>query len=179
MNPFVLDLSRQFDTYQPLMQVALERLKKEFGTSILETSSYLGNEIAVVSRDKIVEVIRFLRDTEGLRFNFMMDLFGCDYPGRQERFEVVYHLYSLSTKKRIRLKVRVAESDMKVPTICSLYKAANWFEREAYDMYGFQFEGHPNLKRILTFEEFEGFPLRKDYPINKRPKIPSPDPLIE
>lgn len=161
------------------MLYAVEQLKEKFGPIILETSSYLGNEIAVVAPQKIVEVIRFLRDTLGLEFNFMMDLFGMDYPGRSERFEVVYYLYSLKTKKRIRLKVRVPESNPVVPTITSLYKAANWFEREAFDMFGIRFEGHPNLKRILTFDEFEGYPLRKDYPVNKRPKIPSPDPLIK
>lgn len=159
------------------MQKALERLKEAFGGAVLETSSYLGNETAVVARDKIVEVIRFLRDTPGLEFNFMMDLAGADYPERAERFEVIYHLYSLRHKKRVRIKTRCPESDSVVPTITSLYKMADWFEREAYDMFGIHFSGHPNLKRILLFEEFEGWPLRKDYPVNKRPKVPSPDPL--
>lgn len=161
------------------MQLALDRLKEQFGSALLETSNYLGNETAVVEKDKIVDVIRFLRDTEGLEFNFMMDLAGADYPERKERFEVVYHLYSLKNKKRIRLKVRVTEDHPVVPSITSLYKAADWFEREAFDMYGIRFDGHPNLKRILTFDEFEGYPLRKDYPVNKRPKIPTPDPLIK
>ena len=160
------------------MKYALERLKEVFGPAILETSSYLGNETAVVAKEKIVDVIKFLRDTKGLEFNFMMDLCGADYPERTLRFEVVYNLYSLSTKGRVRLKARVPESNPSLPSICSLYKAANWFEREAYDMFGIRFEGHPNLKRLLTFEEFEGHPLRKDYPVNKRPKIPTPDPLI-
>ena len=160
------------------MQYALDCLKETFGPAILETSGVLGNETAVVAKNKIVEVIRFLRDTKGLEFNFMMDLAGADYPERTERFEVVYHLYSLATKKRVRLKVRVAEADLVLPSIHSLYKAANWFEREAFDLFGIRFEGHPNLKRILTFDEFEGHPLRKDYPVNKRPKIPTPDPLI-
>ena len=161
------------------MQIALDRLKENFGPAILETHSQHGNETAVVEKDKIVEIIRFLKDAAGLEFNFMMDLAGVDYPERRERFEVVYHLYSLKNKKRIRLKVRVPEERPVVPTITSLYKAANWFEREAFDMYGIRFEGHPNLKRILTFDEFEGYPLRKDYPVNKRPKIPTPDPLIK
>lgn len=160
------------------MKYALERLKEVFGPAILETSSYLGNETAVVAKEKIVDAIKFLRDTKGLEFNFMMDLCGADYPERTLRFEVVYNLYSLSTKGRVRLKVRVPESNPSLPSICSLYKAANWFEREAYDMFGIQFEGHPNLKRLLTFEEFEGHPLRKDYPVNKRQRIPTPDPLV-
>lgn len=161
------------------MQYALDRLKEVFGPAVLETHNQFGNETAVVSKEKIVEVIEFLRDTKGLEFNFMMDLAGADYPGCENRFEVIYHLYSLQNKKRIRLKVRLPENQPVVPSITSLYKAANWFEREAYDMFGIRFEGHPNLKRILMFEEFEGYPLRKDYPINKRPKIPTPDPLIK
>ncbi|MBI5299376.1 MAG: NADH-quinone oxidoreductase subunit C [Deltaproteobacteria bacterium] len=160
------------------MKYARERLKEVFGPAILETSSYLGNETAVVAKEKIVDVIKFLRDTKGLEFNFMMDLCGADYPERPLRFEIVYNLYSLSTKGRVRLKVRVPESNPSLPSICNLYKAANWFEREAYDMFGIRFEGHPNLKRLLTFEEFEGYPLRKDYPVNKRPKIPTPDTLV-
>ncbi|OGQ06291.1 MAG: hypothetical protein A2W61_06680 [Deltaproteobacteria bacterium RIFCSPLOWO2_01_44_7] len=161
------------------MQEAIDHLKRAFGPAILETSNNLGNETAVVSKEKIVEVVKFLRDTPDLKFNFMMDLAGADYPGRSERFEVIYHFYSLSTKKRIRLKVRVSEENLEIPSIHTLYKAANWFEREAFDMFGIRFQGHPNLKRILMFEEFEGYPLRKDYPVNKRPKIPTPDPLIK
>lgn len=161
------------------MQLALDHLKEAFGAAIMEIHSYVGNETAVVAREKIVEVILFLRDTSGLEFNFMMDLAGADYPERSERFEIIYHLYSLRHKKRIRIKTRCPETDPVVPSIASLYKAANWFEREAYDMFGICFSGHPNLKRILMFEEFEGWPLRKDYPINKRPKVPSPDPLIK
>ena len=161
------------------MQFALDKLKEEFGKAILETSDYLGNETAVVTTDRIVEVIRFLRDDPELQFNFMMDLAGADYPERAKRFEVIYHLYSLKTKKRIRVKVRCGAENPAVPSIHELYKAVNWFEREAFDMFGIRFEGHPNLKRILMFEEFEGYPLRKDYPVNKRPKIPSPDPMID
>lgn len=160
------------------MQLALDRLKEAFGEAVLETHACFGNETAVVAREKIVDIIQFLRDAPGLEFNFMMDLAGADYPGREERFEVVYHLYSLKNKKRVRIKTRCPESSPVVPTITPLYKAANWFEREAFDLFGIRFEGHPNLKRILMFEEFEGWPLRKDYPVNKRPKVPSPDPLI-
>ena len=162
------------------MQAALDQLKQTFGDSILEAGSLYGNEWAQVSAEKIVEVVRYLKETRGLEFNMMMDLCGVDYPERAERFEVVYHLYSLSTKKRIRLKVRVTEANPTVPSITSLYKAANWFERECFDLFGIRFEGHPNLKRILLYDEFEGHPLRKDYPVNKRPTcLPTPDPLIK
>ncbi|MBI4126653.1 MAG: NADH-quinone oxidoreductase subunit D [Deltaproteobacteria bacterium] len=132
-----------------------------------------------MQRSKIVDACRFLRDEPGLRFNLLMDLCGADYPGRDERYEVVYHLCSIPTKKRIRLKVRCPESDPTVPSIASLYQTVNWSEREAYDLFGIQFSGHPNLKRILCHHEFEGHALRKDYPYNKRGKIPTPDSLVD
>jgi len=160
------------------MQLALDKLKAQFGESLLETSTFRGDETAVVTREKIVTILRFLKETPGLQFDMMMDLGGVDYPDREERFEVVYHLYSTVTHKRIRLKIRTKEG-VPVPSITTLYKAANWFEREAFDMFGIRFDGHPNLKRILLFDEFEGHPLRKDYPVNKRPRVPTPDPLIK
>ena len=95
-----------------------------------------------------------------------------DYLGRNPRFEVVYHLYSIPLNHRIRIKVPVSEENCKVPTCIDLWKSADWFERETFDMMGIVFEGHPNLKRLLLFEGFEGHPLRKDYPINQRQKIP-------
>src|SRR3989338_65043 len=99
---FLISLISLFSlaTRKPAMQIALDRLKENFGPAILETHSQHGNETAVVEKDKIVEIIRFLKDAAGLEFNFMMDLAGVDYPERRERFEVVYHLYSLKTKKR-------------------------------------------------------------------------------
>ncbi len=162
------------------MQQALDQLKQIFGDAVLETGSLHGNEWARVETSKIVDVVRYLKETPGLQFNMMMDLCGVDYPERTDRFEVVYHLYSLENKKRIRLKVRVPEASPLLPSITSLYKAADWFEREVYDLYGVIFTGHPNMKRILLYPEFEGHPLRKDYPVNKRPtRLPTPDPLIK
>ena len=104
-----------------------------------------------------------------------MDLTAVDYMDRKaQRFEVVYHFYSSTLNHRVRLKVPVDEDDCLVDTLDSLYKAANWFEREVWDLYGIKFKGHPNMKRILLYEEFKGHPLRKDYPINKRQPLIGP-----
>jgi NADH-quinone oxidoreductase subunit C/D len=116
----------------------------------------------LVAADAIVDVLRALKDSAELAFTVPLDLFGVDYPRRDARFDVVYQLYSLQNNERVRLKVRVAEGQS-VPTSISVFKGFNWSEREAWDMYGITFEGHPNLRRILTHEAFQGHPLRKDY----------------
>jgi len=97
-----------------------------------------------------------------------------DYAGRKYRFDVVYHLLSLSAKRRLRIKVRVEESNPEIDSMTSLWGSANWLEREVWDMFGIRFTGHPNLKRILMYEEFQGHPLRKDYPVNKRQPLIGP-----
>ena len=96
-----------------------------------------------------------------------LDLFGADYPEREKRFDIVYQLYSLDNNERLRIKVRVAEGES-VPTSIGVYQGYDWYEREAWDMYGIRFEGHPNLRRILTHESFQGHPLRKDYDAAQR-----------
>lgn len=156
----------------------VEKLQARFGDAVLETADFRGDDTAVVRRERISEVCRWLKETPGCEFNFFMDLGGVDYPVRAERFDVVYHLYSLATGKRIRLKVRVPADDPVVPSVTGVWVGADWFERECYDLFGVRFTGHPNLKRLLTYEEFEGHALRKDYPRNKRQKIPTPEPLL-
>jgi NADH-quinone oxidoreductase subunit C/D len=117
----------------------------------------------IVSKDVLFDVARELKDNPQTQFDMMLDLFGVDFPDREERFEAVYSLYSLQRKARLRLKVPMREEDVTLPSMVSLWKGLDWFEREAYDMFGFRFEGHPNLRRILTHEAFQGHPLRKDY----------------
>ena len=114
----------------------------------------------IVDKDKIVDVLRSLKTQH--QFVLPLDLFGADYPRRERRFDVVYQLYSIANNERVRLKVRVGEGES-IPTSIGVYQAFNWFEREAWDMYGVRFEGHPNLRRILTHEAFQGHALRKDY----------------
>jgi NADH-quinone oxidoreductase subunit C len=113
-------------------------------------------------RDRVVEALTYLRDVQG--FQQLVDLCGADYPERSERFDVVYHLLSLTKNRRIRLKVTTDE-DTPVPSVTAIFPAADWYEREAFDMYGIYFDGHPDLRRILTDYGFQGHPLRKDFPM--------------
>jgi NADH-quinone oxidoreductase subunit C len=114
---------------------------------------------------RIVEALTFLRDHPDYRFEVMIDLTAVDYPEREKRFEVVYHLLSMSKNLRARVKL-VTDEDTPVPTATPAYPCANWYEREAFDMYGVFFEGHPDLRRILTDYGFHGHPLRKDFPMS-------------
>ncbi len=128
----------------------------------VEAQVAYGELTLVAPRERIVEVMTALRDQFG--FQQLLDLCGVDYPDRRERFEVVYHLLSLTRNARLRVKVSTDEVQP-VPSIIAVYPAANWFEREAYDMFGMLFSGHPDLRRLLTDYGFEGHPLRKDFPM--------------
>jgi NADH-quinone oxidoreductase subunit C len=122
-------------------------------------------ELTVDARaDRIVQVLQFLRDDPLAKFLVLIDLAGVDYPARGKRFDVVYHLLSMHNNTRIRVKARIGEGDT-IPTVTGIYPCADWFEREAFDMYGIIFSGHPDLRRILTDYGFEGYPLRKDFPL--------------
>ncbi len=160
-------------------QAVLLRLTATFGRRILETHDFRGDHTAVVDRSAILEVLRFCRDEPDLAFGVLTDLTAVDdlkYPGREfgPRFEVVYHLYSLLHNHRLRLKVSVEEDDARVPSAVSLWPIADWFEREVWDMFGIRFDGHPDLRRLLMYEDFQGHPLRKDYPVNKRQPLIGP-----
>lgn len=152
-------------------------LKERFGDAIVETHSLLGDDTAVVAPSVWKEVCRFLRTDPQMAFDMFIDLCGVDYPDRAEgRFEVVLHLYSVSRRHRIRLKARVGDAEgegAELDTVTDVWPGANWFERETFDMMGVTFKGHPDLRRILMYPEFEGHPLRKDYPANKtQPLVP-------
>ena len=123
-----------------------------------------GELTVVAKRDKIVSVLRMLHDDTRCRFINITDIAGADYPGREERFEVVYHLLSPTQNLRIRVKVSTDENAL-VPSVTDLFPGADWYEREAYDMYGILFSGHPDLRRLLTDYGFDGHPLRKDFPL--------------
>jgi NADH-quinone oxidoreductase subunit C len=159
--------------------LAVEKLQKKFPHAI-EVYHFRDEVTVYVPRERIVEVCRFLRDDADLKFNFLSDLTAVDWWGRTPRFEVVYHLYSLVHFQRLRLKVRVEEDDCSVPTVTGVWSTANWHEREVWDMFGIRFEGHPDLRRILTPEQvlderigewkpFEGHPLRKDFDLDYEP----------
>jgi NADH-quinone oxidoreductase subunit C len=123
------------------------------------------NELTVAVRpEKIVEVARFLRDDPACRFVSFIDVTAVDFPGREKRFDVIYHLLSPTLNTRIRLRVEAGETTQ-VPSLIGVFPGADWFEREAYDLYGVIFIGHPDMRRILTDYGFEGHPLRKDFPL--------------
>ena len=134
------------------------------GPAQLSASTTLGELTVAVGRERIVEALTVLRDDPALQLECLIDICGVDYPERAERFEVVYHL--LSMRRNLRLRVKVAtDEDAPVPSVIEVFPAANWFEREAFDMYGILFSGHPDLRRLLTDYGFQGFPLRKDFPL--------------
>ena len=124
----------------------------------------LGELTVVVHADEIVSVLTALRDDSTCLFEQLIDICGVDYPEREKRFDVVYHLLSPRKNQRIRVKCQT-NADAPVPSVVGLFPVANWYEREAYDMYGILFSGHPDLRRILTDYGFQGFPLRKDFPL--------------
>jgi len=123
-----------------------------------------GELTLLAARERIVEVLTHLRDDADCRFIQLLDICGADYPERERRFDVVYHLLSFSKNQRIRVKVQTDE-DTPVPSVIPVYPAADWYEREAFDMYGVFFSGHPDLRRLLTDYGFHGYPLRKDFPM--------------
>jgi NADH-quinone oxidoreductase subunit C len=131
---------------------------------LLDLKFEYGELTITVKRESIVDVLRFLRDDSQTQFWNIIDICGVDYPERQKRFDVVYHLLSPRVNARIRVKISTDE-EKPVPSVTGLYPGANWFEREAWDMYGILFSGHPDLRRILTDYGFEGHPLRKDFPL--------------
>jgi NADH-quinone oxidoreductase subunit C len=138
--------------------------KKALGDALLGASEHVGEITLTVKREEIANVLKKLRDTSGLEYQQLMEIAGVDYPDRAERFEVVYHLLSLTRNRRIRVKLSTDEATP-VPSVTSLWPVAGWLEREVFDMYGVGFAGNPDLRRILTDYGFEGYPQRKDFPL--------------
>ena len=149
------------------MQSALndisEYVEAKLSSAVIKTSINQGELTLTVQRDELLSVIKLLRDDPQLKFTCFIDVCGVDYPERENRFDVVYHFLSVTQNLRVRIKCETDETSP-VPSIVSLFPGAHWFEREAYDMYGIIFEGHPDLRRLLTDYGFQGYPLRKDFP---------------
>jgi NADH-quinone oxidoreductase subunit C len=141
-----------------------DRLTERFADALQDAFEAHGEVTLVVGREQIVALSRWLKDDPDLRYDLLMDMAGVDYLGREPRFEVVYHLYSVPYNRRLRLKVRVPESDLIVPSVTSVWSTANWHEREAFDMLGIHFSDHPDLRRIYMPDDYPGHPLRKDFP---------------
>jgi NADH-quinone oxidoreductase subunit C len=144
--------------------VWIDRVKGQFGASILRAETFRDEATLIVERDRIVEVLEFLKEDPDLSYDYLTDICGVDYKPRKPRFEVVYHLCSTKFDRRLRVKVPLEEGDP-IRSSESIWKAANWYERETYDMLGIRFENHPDLRRILMWEGFEGHPLRRDFPV--------------
>jgi NADH-quinone oxidoreductase subunit C len=140
----------------------VKRYKEKFGPAILEAWTDRKQAILVVARELLAEIAIYSRDDE--KFDWLSDLTAVDWPKREKRFDIVLNMYSFAKNERLRLKVH-ASADERVPSVQGIWSTANWMEREVYDMFGVIFEGHPDLKRILLPEEWQGFPLRKDYDI--------------
>lgn len=149
----------------PLDNELVQRLKSRFGDAIREATLDRKQAIVLVAAAQLREIARYCRDDE--KFDMLADLTAVDWPKREQRFDVVLNLYSFPKNERLRLKAHAGENEP-VPSVCEVWPAANWLERECYDMFGIVFEGHPDLKRILLPDEWQGFPLRKDYDILKQ-----------
>lgn len=150
----------------------LEDLRKKFPSNIKEISVQFGDDIVIIDKESLLDIVKFLKNDPDA-FSMLLDLTCVDYKGQKDRFQMVYHLFSLKHNLRIRIKVNIPEDDLTIDSLTVFWKNANWLEREAYDMFGIHFNGHPDLRRIFMYEGFEGYPLRKDYPLRKRqPRIP-------
>ena len=143
----------------------VDRLKEKFGTELVDIYEFRGRVSVTVRPDKITDICRYLHDDPDLYMDYLADLCGVDYPDRKYRFEVVYNLFSIKHRHRIRIKALLQEKDPNVDSVVPIWAGANWHEREACDMYGIVFNGHPDLRRILMPDDWEGYPLRKDYPL--------------
>jgi NADH-quinone oxidoreductase subunit C len=152
----------------------LARLLAGLAGAVRETHARHGDATALVDPGQVVPVMTFLRDTDGLDFEMLVDLTCVDWLGESPRFEMVYHLYSVKRNHRVRVKARVPEPPCEIDSVAGVYPSANWMEREVFDLYGVRFRGHPDLRRILLYEEFDGHPLRKDYPKERRQPLVGP-----
>ncbi len=148
----------------PPLAVLGQHIQANTGGTVHGVILAYGELTLLAERERIVDLLTYLRDDPACRFQQLVDICGADYPDRARRFDVVYHLLSLTKNHRIRIKLQ-ADEDTAVPTVTSVYPCADWFEREAFDMFGVFFDGHPDLRRLLTDYGFHGYPLRKDFPM--------------
>ena len=151
-------------------------LQGRFPGAIQKLSYWVGDWTVVLDAARLVEVGMFLRDDPEARFNFCSDVTASDWPPRAKRFDVIYSLYSVPHRHRLRLKVQAADGEA-VPTVSGVWPAANWLEREVFDLFGIRFEGHPDLRRILMPDDWQGHPQRKDYPLEGPGELLLEDPV--
>ena len=148
------------------MHPLLQRIQQTFSVGVTGLAEWRGDVAVTVSRDKLHEVAQFLRNDPGMDFDYIVHVSSVDWPDDEARFEVVWEIYSIRKRHRIRLKTRVSESDCVVDSLTDLWKGADFMEREVFDMMGIRFRNHPDLRRILMPDDYtEGYPLRKDFPL--------------
>ncbi len=152
----------------------LEKILKKFPSDIVSSHSMFGNETVEIKKESFYKLIEFLKDSRQFEIDMLVDITCVDYPYQSNRFMMVYHLYSTTLKHRVRVKTALLEENPTIESIVPLWESANWLEREVFDMFGVIFKNHPNLKRILLYDSFKGYPLRKDYPITQRQPIVGP-----
>jgi len=152
----------------------LSYIQERLGSKVLEVLQAQGDDVLILDRANLRESFRFLKEDQQLDYDFLSDITAVDYWRKKEpRFEVVYQILSRARRQRLRLRVPVPENDPAVESLTPLWRGANFLEREVWDLFGILFIDHPDLRRILLYEEFEGFPLRKDYPVNQvQPRVP-------
>jgi len=155
-----------YPSADPETKVTTVVLRRRLGDAVVGAVEHRGDLAITVARARVLEALEALKTDPELDYDLLLDVCGVDWLGREPRFEVVYHLVSLKKRHRVRLKIAVPEDDPSVPTAVHIYKSADWFEREAFDLYGIVFRGHPDLRRILTDYGFVGHPFRKDFPIS-------------
>jgi NADH-quinone oxidoreductase subunit C len=171
-----------------MSQAVIAALRSRFADAIVATHDQGGDDTVILKREALLPALTFLKTDPGMAFDMPIDVCGVDYsayaPARPhaERFEVVWHLRSTTKNHRVRVRVPVPEADPEVDSSTSLWRGTTWFERETFDMFGIRFRGHPDLRRVLLYPEFEGHPLRKDYPVRgHQPRLEMPrlkgDPL--
>ncbi len=153
------DAGEQTPDLSPVLAAVLQGLEGR----VLSYHSQHGDDTIVVAASDRLEVAAWLKHHDTLQFDMLMDTTAVDWIEEEPRFEIVDHFFSTVAHHRLRMKCRVDEDDAIAPSLCALYGAANWMEREVYDMYGISFDAHPDLRRILLYPQFQGFPLRKDY----------------
>ncbi|RCK76685.1 MAG: NADH-ubiquinone oxidoreductase chain C [Ignavibacteriae bacterium] len=150
---------------QNIKELLVNKLKENFKTDIESVTEFQGTLTVLINKSRLIDVCQFLRNDTDLHFDMCKDVVGVDYYRPEFRYEVVYNLYSLKNNFRFLLKIKLAEEDMHVPTVVNIWPGANWPEREVYDFFGIIFDGHPDLRRIYMPEEFEYYPLRKEFPL--------------
>jgi len=156
-------------------QVVVQKLTARFADKISVPTEPFGLLTFETNTETIAEVLRFLKEDKELQFNYLTDITGIHYPEQELAIGVIYHLHSLSTNVRIRIKVFLSVANPSIPTATTLWEGANWMERETYDFFGVQFEGHPNLCRILNVDDMTVFPMRKEYPLEDPNRVDKKD----